>query len=86
MGRKTLNYDGVKKNKREFHASKQPINLDSVNVNKIVMSTKVKHGDGSLKYFIGYVDGDVVKPLFITLPQMRALIKCVDSGCKICYI
>ena len=50
------------------------------------MSTKVKHGDESLKYFIGYVDGDVVKPLFITLPQMRAFTKCVDSGCKICSI
>ena len=41
MGGKTLNFDKVKINKREFHAFKQPINLDSINVNEI-MSVEVK--------------------------------------------
>ena len=34
-GRKTLNFNGVEINKIKFHTSKQPINLDSVIVNKI---------------------------------------------------
>ena len=62
MGRKALNFNGVEINKRKFHTSKQPINLDSVNFNKIIMSAKVKHGDKSFKYSIGYINGDIVKP------------------------
>ena len=54
MVEKTLNFDEVKINKRKFPASKQPIILNSVNADKIVMSAKFKHGYESFKYFIGY--------------------------------
>lgn len=48
MSGKTLDFDKVKLNKRKFHVSKQPINLNSVNANKIVMSASVKHGGEGL--------------------------------------
>ena len=51
--------------KKEFHKSKEPINLDLVNVDQIVVSDKFKHSDGSFKYFIGYKEGEIVKPLLI---------------------
>lgn len=48
--------------KKKFNASKQTINLNSINVNRMIMSAKVKPGGKSIKYFIGCIDGDVVKP------------------------
>ena len=52
-------------------ATKQPIDLDLINIDQIVVSNKFKHNDGGFKYFIGYKEGEVVKPLCIILPQMK---------------
>ena len=35
MGEKTLKFDNIKVNKNEFHKSKQPINIDLINVYQI---------------------------------------------------
>ena len=51
-----------------FHASKQPIALNSVDIGETVMSDKFKHNGNGFKYFIGYKDNDVIKPLSIALP------------------
>ena len=53
MSEKTLKFDNIKVNKKEFQKSKQPIDLKSVNVNQIVVSDKFKHSDEGFKYFIG---------------------------------
>ena len=53
MSQKTLKFDNIRVNKREFHKSKQPINLDLKNVNQVVVTKKFKHSDGGFKYFIG---------------------------------
>ena len=53
MSEKTLKLDNFRLNKKEFHKSKQPINLDLVNVDQIVVSDKFKHSDDGFKYFIG---------------------------------
>ena len=53
MSEKTLKFDNVKVNKKEFHKSKHPIDLDLVNVDQIVVSDKSKHSDDGFKYFIG---------------------------------
>ena len=45
MSEKTLKFDNIRLNKKEFHKSKQPINLDLVNADQIVMSGKFKHSD-----------------------------------------
>ena len=58
-----------------FYASKQPIALDLVNVNQILISDKFNHGYTGFKYFIGYKDVDIVRPLCIILPQMSGYIK-----------
>ena len=54
MSEKTLKFDIIQVNKKEFHKSKPPINLDLINVDQIVVSDKFKHNDGGFKYFIGY--------------------------------
>ena len=67
MGEKTLKFDNIRVNKKEFHKSKQPIDLKSVKVDQIVVSDKFKHNDDGYKYFIVYREGEIVKPLSIIL-------------------
>ena len=50
-------------NKKEFHKSKEPIDLIAVNVDQIVVSDKFKHNNKGFKYFIGYQEGEIVKLL-----------------------
>ena len=54
----------------------------SVNVNKIVVSDKFNHNEDGFKYFIGYQEGEIVKPLCIILPQMSGYIKYFENGSK----
>ena len=82
MSEKTLNFDSIRVNKKEFRKSKQPIKLDLVNVDQIVVPDKFKHSDGGFKYFIGYKEGEIVKPLCIILPQMSGYIKYFENGFK----
>ena len=43
----------------------------------------IKHNDDGSKYFIGYShDDNVIKPLFINLPQVNGCIKYFDNGGK----
>ena len=41
-----------------------------------------KHSDDGFKYFIGYREGEIVKPLCIILPQMSGYIKYFENGGK----
>ena len=82
MNEKTLKFNNIKINKKEFHKSKQAIDLDSVDTDKIVVSDKFKHSEEGFKYFIGYQDDEIVKPLCIILPQMNGYIKYFENGGK----
>ena len=82
MNKKTLKFNNIKLNKKEFHKSKEPIDLFSVDLDQIVVSEKFKHNDEGFKYFIGYQKGDIVKPLCIILPQMDGYIKYFENGGK----
>ena len=80
MSEKILKLENIRVNKKEFHKSKQPINLHLVNVDQIVISDKFKHSDDGFKYFIGYKEGEIVKPLCIILPQMSGYIKYFENS------
>ena len=54
MREKTLKFDNIEVNKNEFHKSKQPTDLDLVNVDQKVISDKFKHSDDGFKNLIGY--------------------------------
>ena len=66
--------------KKKNHTCKQPIDLNLVNVDQIVIFDKFKHSDDGFKYFIGYKENDIVKQLCIIMPQMRRYIKCFERG------
>ena len=82
MSGETLKFDNIRVNKKEFHKSKQPIDLELVNVNQIVVSDKFKPSDDGFKYFIGYKEGEIVTLLCIILPQMTGYIKYFENGRK----
>ena len=85
MSNKTLKFDNIKVNKNEFHKSKQPINIDLINVYQIEVSDKFKPSDDSSKCFVGYKEGEIVILLFIILPQMSGYIKYFENGGKNMY-
>ena len=67
--------------KENFHESKKGIKLKDVNVDKIVVSNKIKVNDEISKVFIGYTDENVI-PLCLLLPQMSGWIKYFENGGK----
>ena len=74
MSQKTLKFNNIKINKKEFNKSKQAIDLALIITDKIVVSEKFRHSEEGFKYFIGYQEDEIVKPLFIVLPQMNGYI------------
>ena len=82
MSEKTLKFNNIKINKKEFHKSKQAIDLDSVTVDKIVVSDKFRHSEEGYKYYIGYQENEIIKPLCIILPQMNGYIKYFENDGK----
>ena len=79
MSEKTLKFKNIRVNKKEFHRSNQPIDL---NVSKLRSNSCIWHSDDGFKYFIGYQEGEIVKPLCIILPQMSGYIKYFENGGK----
>ena len=69
-------------NKKEFYSSKQAISLDSVDLNKIVVSKKWKINDTTYKHICGYLNNDSIQPLCVILPQMDGYTKYFDDGGK----
>ena len=65
--------------------------LDSIDLSKIVVSSRWKLNDTTYKYFCGYLNNDttgsssserIIKPLCVILPQMNGYIKYSDDGGK----
>ena len=82
MSLRKIKFGNKEVNKKEFYSSKQAISLHSVDLNKIVVSKKWKIDDATYKYFCGYLNNDVIKPLCVILPQMNGYIKYFNDGGK----
>ena len=77
-----MKFNKIRLKKKEFHQSKEPVDLLSVNVDQILVSDKLKRNNEGFKYFIGYLEGEIVKPLCTILPQMSGYIKYFENGGK----
>ena len=82
MSSQKIKFGDKEVDKEEFYSSKEAILLDSVDLSKIVVSTKWKISDTQYKYFCGYLNNDVIQPLNVILPQMSGYIKYFDDGGK----
>ena len=82
MDLRKIKFGDKEVNKKEFYSSKQAISLDSVDLDKIVVSDKYKVNNTTCKYICGYLNNDTIQPLRVILPQMDGYIKYFDDGGK----
>ena len=91
MSSQKIKFGDKEVDKKAFHSSKEAILLDSVDLSKIVVSSRRKLNDTTYKYFCGYLNNDttwssssecIIKPLCVILPQMNGYIKYFDDGGK----
>ena len=82
MSSQKIKFGDKEVDKKEFYSSKEAIFLDSVDLSKVVVSSKWKISDTKYKYFCGYLNNDVIQPLCVILPQMSGYIKYFDDGRK----
>ena len=84
MSENSINFDNNnnKKKKKRLSQQKQKVfNIDDMDVNKILVSKKEIYGQyNSFKYFIGYNDNDVIRPLYLELSRMTGYINKFDEN------
>ena len=56
MDEKIIKFDDTAIEKYKFHQHKNPILINNIDINKIVVSNKVSFGKKDFEYFIGYND------------------------------
>ena len=82
MDLRKIKFGDKEVNKKELYSSKQAISLDSVDLDKIVVSDKCKINNTTYKHICGYLNNDTIQPLRLILPQMDGYIKYFDDGGK----
>ena len=81
MSRCSTNFNNEKIKKNDFYKNKKIFNIDNIDVNKILVPKKETYGKySSFKYFIGYDDNDVIRPLHLGLSQMTGYINKFDKN------
>ena len=56
-------------NKKEFYSSKQAISTNSIDLNKKVVSNRLKINDATYKYICAYLNNDTIQLLRVILPK-----------------
>ena len=76
MSVKSINFDDKKIKILKFTKAKIVTKINNIDVHKILVSKEETYGtNNSFKYFIGYNDNDVIRPLCIKLSQMTGYAK-----------
>ena len=81
MSGKNIKFDDKKIKRSSFYKNKKIGNIGDIDVNNILASKKESYGNkNSFKYFIGYNDNDIIRPLCIRLPQMTGYARKFDEN------
>ena len=87
MSGKNINFDDKKFKKSTFYKKKTINTIENIDDNNILVSKKEPYGNkNSVKYFIGYNDNDIIRPLCIRLPQMTGYAKKFNDNATISFI
>ena len=87
MNSKSVNFGDKKTKKSDFYKSKKVAKIDDVDVNKILVSKEEPYGTkNSFKFFTGYNDNDVIRPLCIKLSQMTGYVRTFESNTTMSFI
>ena len=85
MSVRNINF-GDKKIKKWLLQNKKVFKIDGIDVNKILVSKEEPYGaKNSFKYFIGFDDNDVIRPLCIKLPEMTGYVRKFESNTTISF-
>ena len=75
MSGNCIKFNDKKIKKSDFYKNKKIFNISDIDINNILVSKKEKYGKyDSFQHFIGYNDNNVIKPLYLELPQMTGYI------------
>ena len=81
MNGNNIDFNNKNVKKSDFYNREKIFNMDNIDVNKILVSKKGQYGKyNSFKYFIGYNDHDVIRPLYLGLSQMTGYINEFDEN------
>ena len=87
MSGKNINFNIVKIKKSTFYKKKRIYSTDDINVNNILVSKEEPYGNkNSFKYFIGYNDNDIIRPLCIKLSQMTGYARKFNENATMSFI
>ena len=81
MSGNSINFNDKKMKKSDFYKNKKMFDINDIDVNNILVSKKEKYGKyNSFKHFIGYNDNNIMKSLYLELPQMIGYINKFDKN------
>ena len=81
MKGKSKNFHKKNIKKSDFYKNKKIFNIDDTDVNKILVSkTEQYDKHNSFKYFIGYNDNNVIRPLYLFLSETTGCINKFDKN------
>ena len=87
MSGKNIKFDDKKIKRSSFYKNKKIDNIGDIDVNNILASTKESYGNkNSSKYFIGYNDNDIIRPLCIRLSQMTGYARKFDENATMSFL
>ena len=88
MSGKSVNFNDIKIKKSDFHKNKKINNIEDINTDNILVFKKEPYGTkkNSFKYFIGYNDNDIIRPLCIRLPQMTGYARKFNENVTMSFI
>ena len=86
MSGKSINFDNKKIGKSTYYKNKTTKNTEDIDINNILVSKKKPYGaKNSFKYFIGYKDNDVIRPLCIRPSQMTGYARKFDDNATMSF-
>ena len=81
MNGKGINFNNKNIKKSDFYnKNKKIFNIDDIDVNKILVSKKEQHGEyNSFKYFFGYNDNNIIRPLYLFISEATEYINKLEK-------
>ena len=82
MNRKSISFNDKKIKESDFYnKNKKIFNIDDIDINKILVSKKERYSKyNSSKYFIGYDDNGIIRPLYLFISQTTGYINKFDKN------
>ena len=72
MDKTFLKFDDTEIEKYKLHQYERPVLIDNIDVNEMVVSSKISRGKNDFKYFIGYKDTKTIRSLCMFLQKKSA--------------